>query len=69
MNWSSAPGGELGGSSSYAVSENITSPIDWFALGDAWNHGTQTYSDRPHGDAYATATRIAKSLNLELPRP
>jgi len=45
------------------------SPIDWFALGDAWNHGTQTYSDRQHGDAYATATRIAKSLNLELPRP
>jgi hypothetical protein len=32
MNCSSAPGGEFGGSSSYAVSENITSPIDWFAL-------------------------------------
>jgi alpha-N-acetylglucosaminidase (NAGLU)-like protein len=39
-------------------------PIDWFALGDAWNHGTQLYSDRPHGDAYAIAKRIAAALNL-----
>jgi alpha-N-acetylglucosaminidase len=39
-------------------------PIDWFALGDAWNHGTQPYSDRPHGDAYLIAKRIAMSLNL-----
>ena len=39
-------------------------PIDWFALGDAWNHQTQHYADRPHGDAYAVAARIAKSLNL-----
>jgi alpha-N-acetylglucosaminidase len=40
--------------------------IDWFALGDAWNHATQSYSDRPHGDAYAVARRIARSLNLEM---
>jgi Alpha-N-acetylglucosaminidase (NAGLU) tim-barrel domain/Alpha-N-acetylglucosaminidase (NAGLU) C-terminal domain/Alpha-N-acetylglucosaminidase (NAGLU) N-terminal domain len=40
--------------------------IDWFALGDAWNHDTQSYSDRPHGDAYAVARHIAKSLNLEV---
>ena len=39
--------------------------IDWFALGDAWNHGTETYSDRPHGDAYAIARRIASVLKLE----
>jgi alpha-N-acetylglucosaminidase len=39
-------------------------PIDWFALGDAWNHGTQLYSDRPQGDAYAIAKRIAIALNL-----
>lgn len=39
--------------------------IDWFALGDAWNHGTQSYSDRPNGDAYAVARDIARSLNLE----
>jgi alpha-N-acetylglucosaminidase len=41
-------------------------PIDWFALGDAWNHGTQHYSDRPHGDAYLIAKRIAMTLNLEV---
>ncbi len=40
--------------------------IDWFALGDAWNHGTQTYSDRPHGEAYAIAKRIAGALDLEM---
>jgi alpha-N-acetylglucosaminidase len=40
--------------------------IDWFALGDAWNHGTEAYSDQPHGDAYAIAERIAASLNLEV---
>ena len=39
-------------------------PIDWFALGDAWNHQTRHNSDRPHGDAYAIAAGIAKSLNL-----
>lgn len=41
-------------------------PIDWFALGDAWNHGRQTYTDRPQGDAYAIAKRIAMSLNLSM---
>jgi alpha-N-acetylglucosaminidase len=41
-------------------------PIDWFALGDAWNHSTPLYSDRPHGDAYIVANRIAKSLTLEV---
>ena len=40
-------------------------PIDWFALGDAWNRGTQHYSDRAHGDAYTVAKRIAMSLNLQ----
>ncbi|MGA2709353.1 MAG: alpha-N-acetylglucosaminidase [Steroidobacteraceae bacterium] len=39
--------------------------IDWFALGDAWSHGTEAYSDRPHGDAYAIARRIASALKLE----
>ncbi|MGC1521446.1 MAG: alpha-N-acetylglucosaminidase [Steroidobacteraceae bacterium] len=41
-------------------------PIDWYALGDAWNHGTQSYTDRPHGDAYAMAKRIAVALNLAM---
>ena len=36
--------------------------IDWFARGDAWNRGTQTYSDRPQGDPYTIAKRIAMSL-------
>lgn len=44
-------------------------PIDWFALGDAWNHQTQHYADRPHGDAHAVAARIAKSLNLAPSNP
>lgn len=33
-------------------------PIDWFALGDAWSHGSGRYSDRPAGDSYALATRV-----------
>jgi len=38
-------------------------PIDWFALGDAWNHSQKHYSDRPHGDAFGIAKRIAMALN------
>jgi alpha-N-acetylglucosaminidase (NAGLU)-like protein len=38
-------------------------PIDWYALGDAWNHSTQRYSSRPHGDAYAIATQIATDIS------
>ena len=38
-------------------------PIDWFAMGDAWNHDSHSYPSRPHGDPYGIATRIAKSLN------
>ncbi|HEY2782263.1 MAG TPA: alpha-N-acetylglucosaminidase [Steroidobacteraceae bacterium] len=38
-------------------------PIDWFALGDAWNHDSGSYPTQPHGDAYAIATLIARSLN------
>ena len=34
-------------------------PIDWFALGDAWSHGTQHYPDQPSGDAYALAMQVA----------
>lgn len=39
-------------------------PIDWFALGDAWNRGTQHYSDQPQGNAYGVATRVAQTLGL-----
>jgi alpha-N-acetylglucosaminidase len=39
-------------------------PIDWFALGDAWNHGQQRYADQPSGDAYEVAARVARTLQL-----
>ena len=39
-------------------------PVDWFAMGDAWNHGTQRYADQPTGDAYVAAADIAQALNL-----
>ena len=38
-------------------------PIDWFAMGDAWNHDSHTYPSEPHGNPYDIATRIAQSLN------
>jgi alpha-N-acetylglucosaminidase len=37
-------------------------PIDWFALGNEWSHGTQQYSARPAGDSYALATKVANVL-------
>jgi alpha-N-acetylglucosaminidase len=37
--------------------------IDWFELGDAWNHDSHTYPSQPQGDTYGIATRIAQSLN------
>jgi alpha-N-acetylglucosaminidase len=43
-------------------------PVDWFELGDAWNHDSHPYPSRPHGDAYVIATHIAESLNLEMRR-
>jgi alpha-N-acetylglucosaminidase len=39
-------------------------PIDWFAMGDAWNHGTQGYADQPTGDAYTIAALVAEVLRL-----
>ena len=39
-------------------------PIDWFALGEAWNRGTQSYSDQPAGGTYEAATRVADFLAL-----
>ncbi len=34
-------------------------PIDWFSVGEEWSRGAQRYSDRPTGDAYALAARVA----------
>jgi alpha-N-acetylglucosaminidase len=40
-------------------------PIDWFAMGEAWNRGTQKYPDRPAGDPIQVATRVAQALEVE----
>ena len=37
-------------------------PIDWFSLGEDWSRGAQRYTDRPAGDAYALATRVASVM-------
>jgi alpha-N-acetylglucosaminidase len=44
-------------------------PVDWFELGDAWNHDSHAYPSRPHGDSYVIARRIARSLNLDVRQP
>ena len=44
-------------------------PIDWFEFGDAWNHDSRRYPNRPQGDSYDIATRIARSLNLDAGQP
>ena len=44
-------------------------PIDWFALGEAWNRGTQHYPDQPHGEARRIAARIAQELGIAPPHP
>jgi alpha-N-acetylglucosaminidase len=44
-------------------------PVDWFELGDAWNHDSHAYPSRPHGDSYVIARRIANSLDLEARHP
>ena len=38
--------------------------IDWYALGDKWNHETRSYSPTPEGSAYDAATAIAQELKL-----
>jgi alpha-N-acetylglucosaminidase len=44
-------------------------PVDWFGLGDAWNHDSHPYPSRPRGDTYDIATRIAGALNLDVRQP
>lgn len=41
--------------------------IDWFAMGDAWNHGRVHYADQPVGDAYSMAEWVAEALRLRQP--
>ena len=52
------------------LSSGISSrQIDWFGLGDAWNHDSHPYPSRPHGDTYDIAARIAGALNLDVRQP
>lgn len=37
--------------------------IDWYSLGTVWSHGTEHYSARPAGDAYALATRVGSLMS------
>jgi alpha-N-acetylglucosaminidase len=38
--------------------------IDWFAIGEAWNRGTQHYGAEPQGDPLAVAARVADELKI-----
>jgi alpha-N-acetylglucosaminidase len=44
-------------------------PIDWFAIGDAWNHGAEEYSTQPVGDTYVMAARVARALRIAAAAP
>lgn len=44
-------------------------PIDWFAMGDAWNRGRQRYADRPSGDAYAVAGLVEQACDEKTSSP
>jgi hypothetical protein len=39
-------------------------PIDWFAIGDTWNDGHESYSAQAVGDSYAVAARVAHALGI-----
>lgn len=39
-------------------------PIDWYALGDRWNHSHKQYTATPEGDSYTAALEIARALHL-----
>ncbi|HLY53190.1 MAG TPA: alpha-N-acetylglucosaminidase C-terminal domain-containing protein, partial [Steroidobacteraceae bacterium] len=39
-------------------------PVDWFALGDAWNHAVTGYPREPHGDPYRVALEVARTLGI-----
>jgi len=43
-------------------------PIDWYPIGDKWNHGTEPYPANPQGDPYEKALTVAKALNLVPPK-
>jgi alpha-N-acetylglucosaminidase len=37
-------------------------PVDWFALGDAWNRDSRPYPSMPRGNTYDIAARVAAAL-------
>lgn len=39
-------------------------PIDWYAMGDAWNHARQHYATEPQGNSWIIATEVARALHL-----
>ncbi len=47
------------------VSGRPLQPIDWFAFGDAWNHGHQHYATEPEGDSHALAAKVARTLGID----
>ena len=38
--------------------------VDWFALGDSWNHDPRRYAHEPHGDAHAVALEVGRMLGI-----
>lgn len=42
---------------------NPAVPIDWFAVGEKWNHAANTYPTTPAGDPRQIATEIARAID------
>jgi alpha-N-acetylglucosaminidase len=41
-------------------------PVDWFAMGDAWNRRVQQYPVNSVGNPHALAQRIGKELEISM---
>jgi alpha-N-acetylglucosaminidase len=50
------------------VTSSTPKPIDWYAVGDAWNRETKHYTATPVGDSYTVALQVARELGIA-PRP
>jgi alpha-N-acetylglucosaminidase len=44
-------------------------PIDWFAVGEAWNRQLTPYPGQASGDTYSIAAQVARELGLERQTP
>ncbi|GAB2556396.1 alpha-N-acetylglucosaminidase [Rhodanobacter koreensis] len=38
--------------------------LDWYAMGNTWNHGSQHYASEPQGNAWRVASEVAGALHL-----